>query len=79
MLPAAEAVRSQKRCLRQEIACSRQRAIQSNLSSLRTGTPIEFCAVPQDVTNEAQAKAAVESAIASFGALDVPANNAGYG
>lgn len=35
--------------------------------------------VPLDVTNEAQAKAAVESAIASFGDLDVLVNNAGYG
>jgi NAD(P)-dependent dehydrogenase (short-subunit alcohol dehydrogenase family) len=35
--------------------------------------------VPLDVTNEAQAKAAVEAAIASFGCLDVLVNNAGYG
>ena len=32
-----------------------------------------------DVTNEAQAKKAVEVAIASFGGLDVLVNNAGYG
>jgi NAD(P)-dependent dehydrogenase (short-subunit alcohol dehydrogenase family) len=35
--------------------------------------------VPLDVTNEAQAKAAFEAAIASFGALDTLVNNAGYG
>jgi NAD(P)-dependent dehydrogenase (short-subunit alcohol dehydrogenase family) len=34
---------------------------------------------PLDVTNEAQAKAASEAAIASFGGLDVLVNNAGYG
>jgi NAD(P)-dependent dehydrogenase (short-subunit alcohol dehydrogenase family) len=37
------------------------------------------CAVALDVTNEAQAKAAVEAAIVSFGGLDVLVNNAGYG
>jgi len=31
------------------------------------------------VTNEAQAKAVFEAAIASFGGLDVLVNNAGYG
>jgi NAD(P)-dependent dehydrogenase (short-subunit alcohol dehydrogenase family) len=37
------------------------------------------CIVALDVTNEAQAKAAVEAAIVSFGGLDVLVNNAGYG
>jgi NAD(P)-dependent dehydrogenase (short-subunit alcohol dehydrogenase family) len=36
-------------------------------------------AVALDATNEAQAKAAFEVAIASFGGLDVLVNNAGYG
>jgi len=35
--------------------------------------------VALDVTNEAQAKAAVEAAMESFGALDLLVNNAGYG
>jgi NAD(P)-dependent dehydrogenase (short-subunit alcohol dehydrogenase family) len=37
------------------------------------------CTVALDVTNEAQAKGAVEAAIVSFGGLDVLVNNAGYG
>jgi NAD(P)-dependent dehydrogenase (short-subunit alcohol dehydrogenase family) len=36
-------------------------------------------AVPLDVTNEVQAKAAFEAAITSFGGLDMLVNNAGYG
>src|SRR6266403_270824 len=39
----------------------------------------KVCTVPLDVTNEVQAKAAFEAAIASFGDLDVLVNNAGYG
>jgi NAD(P)-dependent dehydrogenase (short-subunit alcohol dehydrogenase family) len=39
----------------------------------------KVCTVPLDVTNEAQAKAAFEAAIASFGDLDLLVNNAGYG
>jgi NAD(P)-dependent dehydrogenase (short-subunit alcohol dehydrogenase family) len=35
--------------------------------------------VPLDVTNEAQAKHAVDAAIQTFGGLDVLVNNAGYG
>src|SRR5467141_4986580 len=35
--------------------------------------------VPLDVTNEKQARYAVEAAIESFGGLDVLVNNAGYG
>jgi NAD(P)-dependent dehydrogenase (short-subunit alcohol dehydrogenase family) len=37
-----------------------------------------ICTVPLEVTNEAQAKAAFEAAIANFGGLDVLVNNAGY-
>ena len=36
-------------------------------------------AVPLDVTNEAQARSAVEAAIEAFGRIDVLVNNAGYG
>src|SRR5260370_10121657 len=36
------------------------------------------CTVALDVTNEAQAKAAVEAAIVSFGSLDVLLNNPAY-
>jgi NAD(P)-dependent dehydrogenase (short-subunit alcohol dehydrogenase family) len=35
--------------------------------------------VPLDVTNEAQAKRAVDAAIQTFGGLDILVNNAGYG
>src|ERR1700681_1153128 len=35
--------------------------------------------VPLDVTNEAQAKYAVDAAIQTFGGLDLLVNNAGYG
>jgi NAD(P)-dependent dehydrogenase (short-subunit alcohol dehydrogenase family) len=35
--------------------------------------------VPLDVTNETQAQAAFDAAIAAFGGLDVLVNNAGYG
>jgi NAD(P)-dependent dehydrogenase (short-subunit alcohol dehydrogenase family) len=38
-----------------------------------------ICTAPLDVTNETQAKAAFDAAIASFGGLDVLVNNAGYG
>lgn len=36
-------------------------------------------AVPLDVSNQAQALAAVEQAVARFGRIDVLVNNAGYG
>ena len=79
MLLAASAVGSQRRCLRQEIAWSRQLAIQSNLVELEGRYSERVCTVPLDVTNEAQAKAAFEAATASFGGLDVLVNNASYG
>ena len=37
----------------------------------------KVCTVPLDVTNEVQAKAAFEAAIASFGDLDVLVSNTG--
>ena|SRR5437763_6647169 len=36
-------------------------------------------AVPLDVTDESAAQAAVQTAVAAFGRLDVVVNNAGYG
>jgi NAD(P)-dependent dehydrogenase (short-subunit alcohol dehydrogenase family) len=36
-------------------------------------------AIPLDVTNESAAQAAVQTAVAAFGRLDVVVNNAGYG
>jgi NAD(P)-dependent dehydrogenase (short-subunit alcohol dehydrogenase family) len=41
--------------------------------------PERVCTIALDVTNEVQAKEAVEAAIVSFGGLDVLVNNAGYG
>jgi NAD(P)-dependent dehydrogenase (short-subunit alcohol dehydrogenase family) len=49
------------------------------LVELRDRYSEKVCTVPLDVTNEVQAKAAFEAAIASFGDLDVLVNNAGYG
>jgi len=49
------------------------------LAELENGYGENICAVQLDVTNEVQAKAAFEAAIASFGGLDVLVNNAGYG
>jgi len=49
------------------------------LVELQGRHPGKIRSVALDVTNEAQAKAAFEAAIASFGVLDVLVNNAGYG
>ena len=49
------------------------------LAELENGYGENICAIQLDVTNEVQAKAAFEAAIASFGGLDVLVNNAGYG
>jgi NAD(P)-dependent dehydrogenase (short-subunit alcohol dehydrogenase family) len=49
------------------------------LADLRSMYGDKILPIALDVTNEAQAKAAVDAAIAHFGALDVLVNNAGYG
>jgi NAD(P)-dependent dehydrogenase (short-subunit alcohol dehydrogenase family) len=49
------------------------------LAELESKHGDNICAVPLDVTNEAQAQAAFGAAIANFGVLDVLVNNAGYG
>ena len=49
------------------------------LADLRSKFGEKIQTVSLDVTSEAQAKNAVDSAIASFGRLDVLVNNAGYG
>jgi NAD(P)-dependent dehydrogenase (short-subunit alcohol dehydrogenase family) len=45
----------------------------------RLGDSPALLPVALDVTNEAQAKAAVEAAVAKFGRIDVLVNNAGFG
>jgi NAD(P)-dependent dehydrogenase (short-subunit alcohol dehydrogenase family) len=49
------------------------------LADLQSRFGEKILPVSLDVTNEAQAKAAVDAAIAQFGGLDVLVNNAGYG
>jgi NAD(P)-dependent dehydrogenase (short-subunit alcohol dehydrogenase family) len=58
------------------VATARDPAQLAELASRHVGS---MRAVALDVTNEVQAKAAFEAAIASFGSLDVLVNNAGYG
>jgi NAD(P)-dependent dehydrogenase (short-subunit alcohol dehydrogenase family) len=45
----------------------------------RLGSSPKLLALPLDVTDEAQAKAAAAAAIERFGRIDVLLNNAGYG
>jgi NAD(P)-dependent dehydrogenase (short-subunit alcohol dehydrogenase family) len=49
------------------------------LSDLRSRFGEKILPVSLDVTNETQAKAAIDAALAHFGGLDVLVNNAGYG
>jgi NAD(P)-dependent dehydrogenase (short-subunit alcohol dehydrogenase family) len=49
------------------------------LSDLVTRSGAQVRAVPLDVTNVEQARAAVAAAVEAFGRLDVVVNNAGYG
>src|SRR5260370_12187564 len=49
------------------------------LVELESGYGKNIHTVPLDVTNEAQAKNAFETAISGFGGLDVLVNNTGYG
>lgn len=51
----------------------------AQLVGLGDGRPGRLVTAPLDVTDEAQARDAVATAIAEFGALDVLVNNAGYG
>ena len=51
----------------------------AQLVGLGDGRPGRLVTAPLDVTDEAQARDAVATAIAAFGALDVLVNNAGYG
>jgi NAD(P)-dependent dehydrogenase (short-subunit alcohol dehydrogenase family) len=48
------------------------------LPQFEAARPERFLPVPMDVTDPAQVKAAVQSAITAFGHLDVLVNNAGY-
>lgn len=49
------------------------------LQGIDKDRPGAILAIPLDVTNEAQAEAAVASAVDRFGGLDILVNNAGYG
>jgi NAD(P)-dependent dehydrogenase (short-subunit alcohol dehydrogenase family) len=51
----------------------------ASLKGLGVGRSGRLATAPLDVTDEAQAAAAIDTAIAAFGSLDVLVNNAGYG
>jgi len=50
-----------------------------SLQGIGEGRPGALLTVPLDVTDEAQAEAAIASAVDRFGELDILVNNAGYG
>ncbi len=51
----------------------------SRIEAIAAVAPEQALALPLDVTKEDQIQAAIETAIARFGPLDVVVNNAGYG
>ena len=51
----------------------------ASLKGLGVGRSGRLATAPLDVTDQAQAAAAIDTAIAAFGSLDVLVNNAGYG
>ena len=52
---------------------------QSQMAEFEALAPERAVAIEMDITNPAQVKAGVEEAIATFGKIDVLANNAGHG
>jgi 3-oxoacyl-[acyl-carrier protein] reductase len=72
-----------RRCLeegaRVVISDTHERRLGEALETLKAEFPDSVAAVPCDVTDEAQVQRLIETAVASFGRLDVMINNAGLG